>query len=207
MKKFLTRMVNDQSASTAAEFGMVLPVAILFLFGTIDVGRMMWAVNRAEKATQMAVRLAVVTAPVPSGMAAYDFDGDAGLVDGDTVPVTAYGTMTCGTTTHVGAVTCTCVGSCPWGTAVDVGTPSFTAIYNRAKAFLPEVKRQNVKVDYSPSGLGYAGDPTGPDIAPVITVRLTGLSFNPLVLFGGSFTAPASQASLTMEDAVGLASN
>ena len=44
---------------------MVLPLLLLFIFGIIDVGRLMWTWNRAEKATQMGARFAVVTDMVP----------------------------------------------------------------------------------------------------------------------------------------------
>ena len=49
-------------------------------------------------------------------------------------------------------------------------------------------------------GLGYSGDPTGPDVAPLTTVELTGLTFKPLILFGGSVNFPSIQAALTLED-------
>ena len=39
----------------------MLPLLILFLFGIIDAGRFLWEINRAEKATQVGARLAVVT--------------------------------------------------------------------------------------------------------------------------------------------------
>jgi TadE-like protein len=207
MKRPTLPLLADQKASTAAEFAMVLPVALIFLLGMIDAGRAMWEVNRAEKATQMAVRMAVVTSPVPSGLAGFSFVDTAGLKAGDIVPTTAYGTMTCGTTTPTGTATCTCVGSCPWGTTASAD--SFTAIYDRTKLFLPEVKRQHVKIEYAPSGIGYAGDPTGSDIAPIVTVKLSGIKFQPLttLAFGASFDLPSATSSLTLEDGVGVASN
>jgi hypothetical protein len=58
----------------------------------------------------------------------------------------------------------------------------------------------NVKITYQNVGLGYSGDPTGPDVAPLTTVELTGLTFDPLVLFGGTLNLPPIKASLTLED-------
>lgn len=206
----ITRLfLKDQRASTAAEFAMVLPLALMFLLGMIDVGRFMWTVNKEEKATQMGTRFAVVTAPVPTGLAGFSFVGTSSLVAGDTVPSSAYGTMTCGTTTAAGAATCTCASgsTCPWGATATAA--SFTAIYDRMKLFLPEVGRQHVKVEYAPSGLGYAGDPTGPDIYPVVTIRLQGMAFKPITtqLFNLSMPMPDASFSLTMEDSVGTDSN
>lgn len=199
---------RDESAATAAEFGLVLPLALIFLLGMIDVGRFMWTVNRAEKATQMGTRFAIVTAPVPSGLAGYDYT--ASITAGTTVPVTAYGTMTCGTATAAGAETCVCAAGgqpCPWGAAVGAG--KFNLIYDRMQAMLPELQRQHVKVDYAPSGLGYAGDPTGLDIYPVVTVRLQDFKFKPIttLIFNISTPMPTVSYSLTMEDGVGTASN
>ncbi|MEO7815118.1 MAG: hypothetical protein ABIR87_06705 [Sphingomicrobium sp.] len=64
-------------------------------------------------------------------------------------------------------------------------------------------------IDYENSGLGYAGDPNGPDVAPIVTVRLTGVTFTPLVfaMFGGDITLPAFRSSLTLEDGAGSVSN
>ena len=54
-------LLRDRSAASAAEFALVLPLLLLFLFGIIDAGRFMWEYNRAEKATQVGARVAVVT--------------------------------------------------------------------------------------------------------------------------------------------------
>src|SRR3546814_5718143 len=73
MMRLLTRLARSSSGATAAEFAMVLPLLLIFLLGIIDVGRLMWTWNRAEKATQMGVRFAVVADMVPGNLDAYDF--------------------------------------------------------------------------------------------------------------------------------------
>ena len=82
----LRRLLLDRTAASAAEFALVLPLLLLFLFGIIDAGRLMWTMNRAEKATQMAVRYAVVTNMVPEDLATTDFT-DEGVPGGDVVSV------------------------------------------------------------------------------------------------------------------------
>ncbi len=57
----LRQMARSQSGSTAAEFALVLPLFLIMLFGIIDAGRFMWEFNRAEKATQVGARVAIVT--------------------------------------------------------------------------------------------------------------------------------------------------
>ena len=42
----------------------------------------------------------------------------------------------------------------------------------------------NLDVEYRGSGLGYAGDPNGMDVAPLTTVRVSGMQFSPFWLFG-----------------------
>lgn len=64
---------------------MVLPLLLILLLGVIDVGRLMWTWNRAEKATQMGVRYAVATDMVPNGLAAYSFVVSGGLTQGDAI--------------------------------------------------------------------------------------------------------------------------
>jgi Flp pilus assembly protein TadG len=64
----LRRLARDQRGSSAVEFAMVVPLTLILLFGIIDGGRFAWEFNRAEKATQMGARMAVVTNPVAGGI-------------------------------------------------------------------------------------------------------------------------------------------
>lgn len=209
MNKFFV-CFRDVRGGTAAEFALVLPLAIIFLFGIIDVGRLMWTWNMAEKATQMGVRYAVVTDYVVPAIASQTFVGQGGLTQGDVIPATAYGTTTCSKPSTT--VTCSCAGTCPWGAspAAATGTPDpFTRIFTRMDAIMPELTTANVQVLYKPSGIGFAGDPNGSDIAPLVTVQLTGVTFTPMLLrlFGSSITLPDFSASLTLEDGAGTVSN
>ena len=208
MSNQIKSFLRNKRGSTAAEFAMVLPILILFLLGMTDVGRFMWTMNRAEKASQMGVRFASVTDTIPSGLKNYDFSGTAGLTSGDIVPATAYSTMTCSKTDANAPETCACVsgGSCPWGTSVQ--PDAFSHVVNQMAKFLPEMRANNLQVAYVPSGLGYAGDPNGSDISPLVRVTITGLKFRPFFLFGAAtLTLPDISASLTMEDGSGSFSN
>ena len=57
----LLRFFKSDSAASAAEFALVLPPFLLFLLGTLDVGRFIWFVNENEKAAQIGARWAVAT--------------------------------------------------------------------------------------------------------------------------------------------------
>lgn len=205
--------VADEHGGPAAEFALVLPLALLFFFGIIDVGRYMWAYNQAEKATQMGARYAVATDLVASGLTGYSFAVSCGVTQGDAISSAAFPGVTCtgGGTLASPAATCALAGASSCSTAIPT-TASGSAlgqIVNRMRLFKPDIAPANVTVNYSYSGLGYAGDPNGLDVAPLVTVSVTGLRFRPLTTF--AFNAPINMGtftySLTMEDGAGTVSN
>lgn len=193
----------DRSGASAAEFALVLPLLLLMLFGIIDTARFLWATNQAEKATQMGARLAVVTNPVPGGLATANYVGVGGLTQGDIIPASALDPITCTRTV------CSCTGNCPSGFATADST-EFDRIVTRMQAMKPDITAAQVRVSYRGSGLGYAGDPNGMEIAPLVTVELSGATFRPVstALFGNpTFALPAFRTTLTAEDSNGSASN
>jgi len=195
----------DRSGASAAEFAMVLPLLILFLFGIIDGGRYLWEVNQAEKATQAGARVAVVTEVLSSGLKNQNYVGVGGLTQGDVIPASALGRMTC----RSGGC-CVSAGDCT-GTYPAIGTfdsTSFNRIVQRMQFMKPDITANNVTVTYRGSGLGFAGDPNGMDVAPLVTVELSGIQFRPLVLFNAvAVPLPAFRTTLTAEDSSGSQSN
>lgn len=213
------RILADQLGASAAEFALVLPLLCLLLFGIIDAGRWMWSYNEMEKATQTGARVASATQIIPSGIAGtwvgQTVNGTV-LTQGDNIPVSAIGTIAC--TKAATTLSCSCTGvnlvipsgvtnpaSCP-GT---INSTGWDAILSRMKNIYPEITDANVEVDYKASGLGYAGDPDGLNISPLITVRLRGLSFRPLsLLMITSIKAlPAAATTISAEDELGTQSN
>ena len=206
------RMLGCSRAAGAAEFALVLPLFLIFLFGIIDGGRLMWEINKAEKATQVGARLAVVTDPVAADLVTADYASGT-LAAGELIPHTALGTLNCSSTT------CACdVSPCP-GTTVD--SDAFSVIATRMQAIHPGITAANVRVRYSGSGFGYAGDPVGGggggggggasetmEVSPLVTVSVTGLQFKPItLLLFATITLPDYHTTLTAEDASGAYSN
>ena len=194
----LRALFRSNRGASAAEFALVLPLLLLLLFGIIDSGRYVWNVNRAEKAAQMGARMAVVTNFVSSAVDA-DYVGQCSpaLQAGDPIPATCFSQITCSRT----STNATCTSGTP-------NTVAFNQILARMRLFMPEIQPSNLQIIYSPSGLGYAGDPTGPDIAPLVTVRLSGVPFRPVMLLAlGNIGLPEVRTSLTIEDATGTQSN
>jgi hypothetical protein len=199
----LRDLCRDTRAASAAEFALVLPLLLLLLFGIIDAGRFMWEFNRAEKATQMGVRFAAVTDPVlGSGFSDYSFAISDLVPAGSAVPTSEFDNATCT------EGSCSCVGGTVCG-SIDYDSIAFQAIVDRMTAMYPQIAADNVEIEYKNVGLGFAGDPNGPDVAPLVTVRLTGLTFQPIttLLFGAAFAMPDFATSLTAEDLNGTDSN
>ena len=197
--------LRDCHGSTAAEFALVLPLLLVMLFGIIDAGRLLWTVNRAEKATQMGARFAVVANPVAPGLATADYLGVDGLTQGDVIPASELGVVSCDRT-----ACCTQAAPCttPYPSLGTYDSTAFSDIVTRMHAIDPTIAESNVIVSYSGSGLGYAGDPNGPQISPLVTVQLTGLKFQPITsLMLASFTLPDFRTTLTAEDLSGTQSN
>jgi len=203
----IRRLIRSDTGSTAAEFGMVLPLLIMFLLGTIDFGRFLWTCNRAEKAVQMGTRYAVATDMIPAGLASYDFatpGTGSTVLQGNPVPVSAFGGASCKSAS--GTVTCTCYtgATCPnLGTA---NTTAFNNVVARMQAFYPGLSANNVVITYDNVGLGYSGDPNGSDVAPLVTIKLTNLTFAPMLFSffqNATVSLPAFSSALTMEDGIG----
>jgi len=205
------RLLRSRSGASAAEFGLVLPLLLILLLGIIDAGRFIWEYNRGEKATQAGARVAIVTQIIPQGVADFKYVnqtvGGINYLQGDPLAASALGKITCQQTS--GALGCSCDsanGYCPsLGTT---NTAGFNAIVTRMQAMYPRVSAARVVVEYSGSGVGYAGDPSGMDISPLVTVKLKNVPFNPLVLFGlVNFNLPSFSTTLTAEDSASVYSN
>lgn len=197
----------DQCGASAAEFALILPLFLLFLLGIIDAGRFAWEFNQAEKATQIGARWAVVTNPIPQNMAGYSFVSST-VSQGSIVPQAAFAGVRCEGTSANATCACKTGNACGFNAAA-VDNAAWSNLIGRMRGIYPNIVSSNVVVEYDWSGLGYAGDPNGPDISPLVTVSLRQVEFRPitLILFGGSLPIPSASYSLTMEDAKGTSSN
>ncbi|SCW85050.1 TadE-like protein [Sphingobium faniae] len=208
MKRRITTLCRDRMGATAVEFAMVLPLLLLLLLGIIDAGRWMWTLNRAEKATQFGVRYAVVTDMVPNGLTNYSFAAQGNVPQGQVVDQSNFGGASC---TFNGTVaTCTCkTAKCGPANLINNqanANAAFGLIVKCMHRILGELPGSAVQVDYINSGLGFSGDPNGPDISPLVRVSIVkdGIPFTPIALFNQlTFPMPQVSAELTMEDGQG----
>ena len=200
-------LIADQHGASAAEFALVLPLLLTLLFGTIDVGRYAWSLSQAEKATQIGARWAVATDMVASGLYSYSFAISGGVPQGITVNSTAFPGVVCQSSGGAASCTCAAGGSCSF--PLTANNTAFTNLVTRMAQIEPDITANNVVVTYAWSGLGFSGDPNGPDVAPLTTVSLRNLNFTPFsaFIFGGPITLPQFAYTLPMEDGIGTSSN
>lgn len=198
--------IRREDGAAAAEFTLVLPLLLLLLFGTIDFGRYAWDLGMAEKATQTGARWAVATNLIAPEIGTYSYAVSGGLPQGSVVPAGSFPGVTC----QSNGTTASCAwigGNGPF--AVTASNADFTRLVDRMKQIYPSLRPQNVVVTYTYSGLGFAGDPNGPDVAPLTTVSLRNMTFAPFTAFAfnGTVTMPELAYTLSMEDGSGTVSN
>ena len=168
----------DSSGAVAVEFGLVGGMFIVMLFALMEFGTAFWQWNQATKALQLGVRLAAVSDPVSSDLKT--MTGVSGTVEeGDPMPyfqrVCGGASQTCSNGTYDPAAMETIV----YGRG-NTACPTTAQRYPAMCQLFPRIRPENVIVEYTHTGLGFAGRPGGP--LPSITVRLTGLNFDFVVL-------------------------
>lgn len=186
---------GDARGSVAVETGLVGATFVLMLLGTIELGNAFWQWNRASKALQLGARLAAVTDPVSSDLKT--LTGLSASVDpGDPMPyyarVCSGATQTCSGGTYDAVV----MRSLVYGRG-NTSCPATAQTFATMCGVFPRIRPENLVVEYVSTGLGFAGRPYGP--VPTITLRLTGLTFDFLVLnrLAGLGSIPMSGLSTT----------
>ena len=169
----LRRLIRDQRGISSIEFVIVASVFFMLIFGMVDFSRAMWEWNAAAKATHWGVRYAVVNDMVAIRMSEWK-GGDNGLSAGDSVTVAAV-------TGFGSPPTFTCTNTACGGAAdpnTDFNVNAFADIVTRMQIIYNKIQPENVIVEYRHVGLGFAGNPLGPDLHPAVTIRLVGMGFD-----------------------------
>lgn len=187
-RQTLSRIGRDQRGAAAAEFGMISLIFISMVLGIIDMARLAWEFNSAKAATRAGARLAIVSPPAVSQLVNFNAVSTCSLPGGSNVPISCIGDFSC--------TSSACTGG---GTLV---AANFNSIVTQMQQYYGRLQNTNVRIEYKNRGLGVAGNPFGPDVEPLITVSVTGLTFQPIALqaFGVSFPIPAVHTTLTGED-------
>lgn len=197
MRRFLFGHIKTygRRGTSSVEFAMVVVLFLVAVLGIVDFARALWQWNLAARATQAGVRTAAVQDP--AALNVQRFDGTLAAPVGEPVPAAAL---------SPNPTICTHDGCGPTLTSTDpalLDAAAFARIVERMHAYHRRIGTENVVVEYRHVGLGLAGNPDGPDIDPVITVRLRGLSFEFLATgFLGlpAIPLPDFRATLSAED-------
>ncbi len=193
--------------AAAIEFALVCIPLLLITIGIMEFAFALFQWNAAEKATQMGVRMAVVSTPVVAGLNTFTGTG-GGKIAGEEPPETFMATVgtpiVCNDSGNLG----NCTGGIAGITSFDA--PVHTRIVNRMRLIFPRIAASNVAVEYYFMGLGFVGRPCGP--VPSVTVRLQNMNFDFIVIdsllslvaggggLGPSMAMPSFTATMTGED-------
>lgn len=198
----LTRLRRDDSGATLVEFAIVMGIFLFLLFGLIDFARLGLTNVMAEKATETAVRTAVVSPAVCSGLPSVNRRGTAGLLALD---------MPNGT--RCSARSGLCVAPQPVTCLGNASQAQASLIWDRVAPLMPgNATIANLRFTYSyDANLNRVGA----RYAPIVTVEIVNLDFEfisplgALAAFAGStegtdlgqtYSFPAMSASLPAED-------
>lgn len=182
LKNSICVFAQDETGATLVEFAIVLSIFLFLFFGLIDFGRLGFHYVNAEKAMQVAARVAAVRLPACPGIPSINARG---IVAGGTLPPDF------GTSCRAGANICVNVGtvSC----SGSVANPTASEIWTLIAGALPnDATIANLKFSYTyDNNLGFLGGP----YVPVVTVELQNLDFqfvSPLGALAGLAGAMAS---------------
>jgi len=192
MLKIVTRFCQDESGASMVEMSIILVLLLSTTFAVVDIGFALWQFNSANKASQIAVRVAIVSDPVAAGLENFD------CMTATAIPGTwcrdpnaqSFGVIVCEGKT----------ASCTDGYAFSTATAN--VILAKIAEIDGDITLDNLVFEYEDLRLGFAG--RGAPIAAV-TVRLVGLTFDFIFLdafigSAGPISMPDFRSTLTTED-------
>lgn len=155
---------RSEQGATLVEFALVVPLFLMLAFGVIDFGRLGFSYVMAQKATERAVREAVVRSPVCAGLPQTNARGATSEL---------LSTYRFGTSCQSDPQLCNDPGTFMC-TAAE-GSATGTEIFAQIEALLPtNATPANLQFTYAfDSNLGFLGGP----YTPLVTVELRDLDF------------------------------
>jgi Flp pilus assembly pilin Flp len=202
MRHFTRRFLIEKCGAAGAEFAILAVVFAGILIAIFDFGIGMYQWNQIEKACQEGARFAVVNDIVAEDMVNYS-GIDNGIVAGQPIPLSAFPNPIVCTCLNVdttgGAPFCKGGVSCSQGAADSAAADQIAAMM---ASFYPSLGNGNggdIVITYNHIGMGFAGNPFGPDVWPQTTVEVQDLDLDfatPLV--GPLFGSPKLSCSSTL---------
>lgn len=165
--------LRDEAGTALVEFSIVLTLFFLVFFAVIDFGRLMYSYVHAEKAAQLAVRIATVREAVCAGVPdTHERSDAAGNIQSGTTCEYNTGSGGAGATCKAASFSCgsiTRTGTNMTYTALDTTHPTVQEIWNRIENLMPPGTDEtvlNFRYDFDPA-LGFIGGP----YTPIVTVE------------------------------------
>jgi hypothetical protein len=209
LRRAVRSLSGDERGATLVEASLLIPFVFVFMLGAVEFLFAFDQWNRAVKAVERGARLAIVSNPVDSDLAAVT-DVVGTLVPGAPLPANAYRSvcrpsscvLTEGGAAAGGRYDAAAMDRIVFGRNGRVCGDARNVYDAGMCDVFPRVAPSNVIVEYAHSGLGFVGRPGGP--VPSVTVSLTGLNFRFFFLGSlpgfGSIAMPPVRVTLTGED-------
>ncbi len=194
--------LKDEGGGPLAEFTLVIFLLMSMTMALVDFSRAVWQWNAAQKATQVAARIAVVRDPLYLPIK-YHFDCDPQppaavlgelCLDNDADPPSVRPKCDFGT------VVCNQLG-CDGQAYEPDQAQQFAEIHNAMLLAYPYLENDEVSITYTPTELGFVGKPGGPIVE--VAAEISGDSFQFFGLMPMGFLTMDMQVfrtTLTSED-------
>ncbi len=188
MTRFEANLIKNNFGTALAEFALILPILMLFIFSILDIGFLAWQFQQGEIASKRAVRLAATRSLLLPGAVP-----DCGPAQ----PGTSVAGTRCSDIADY-SVWATCRGD---GSGDAACGPDVVRVAQEVASFYPAVSPADIVIQFSGAGLGFVG--MGHPV-PLITVRFVNVDYQ-FVMLGGlanlaGFQMPEMSASATGED-------
>lgn len=179
----IKRFKRNEDGAILVELALVMPVFLLLFFGLIDFSRVGFSYVMAGKATERAVRQAVVRAPLCLGVPKTNLRG----TNGDTSLRFGNSCNIAGDLCH-SAATVSC--------SLDVSTAGGADIWAEIAPLMPtNATPANLQISYQyDSDLGFLGGP----YTPIVTVEIQNLNFEFVTPLGALVTLAGVSGSQTV---------
>jgi Flp pilus assembly protein TadG len=204
------RLMRDEAGAVLVEVTVVMALIFIFILGSVDFLFAFYQWNAVSKAVQVGARIAAVSDPVVTGMTNLSITVvNSSVPPGSGMPSFQ---VRCERKTE----TCSCIGACSGVGAYNPAAMK-TIIYGRRSSsctdaasiyqagmcdIFPRLAEANIVIQYTQTGLGFAGRPGGP--TPTIRVSVGDLPFQFFFLSGimgfDKIQIPASTMSISAED-------
>lgn len=160
----LRRFGHEEAGTALVEFAVVMPIFLLILFALIDFGRLGFEYVMANKAVQMAARIAVTRPPACAGVPTIN---SRGPVAAGSVP--PYFGTNCRSAANV------CANPDPISCSGSANNPTVAEIWGKVAALMPSGSTPanlNFTYAFNPD-MGFLGGP----YTPMVTVEIRALDF------------------------------